>query len=158
MVPRKERGELNACFAQIPVWFAYEPVPQGEVASGGSPFTVHLYGFDQWGKALHTAAAPGSGTLVQAHAGCAEAMRPWLHPDGGWRRSRLSRTRSGPKRLITRAVCTWTSIRVKNRSRIPSLVLRSLSPGILEGIPPSHDSSGAYPHSLNGWHGGLSIV
>jgi adenine-specific DNA methylase len=43
--------ELEELFASIPFGLPTEPVPRGgSRKGGGSPFTVHLYGLDQWNK------------------------------------------------------------------------------------------------------------
>jgi putative DNA methylase len=58
---------LDALFAQIPFGMPDEPVPQGgSRTGGGSPFTVHLYGMDQWRKLFTSRQFLALGALQKA--------------------------------------------------------------------------------------------
>jgi len=55
---------LDACFASIPFGLPTEPMPKGgSRRGGGSPFTVFLYGLDQWCKLFTTRQLLALGTF-----------------------------------------------------------------------------------------------
>jgi putative DNA methylase len=68
--------QLEKLFAGIPFGLPTEPVPQGgSRKGGGSPFTVHLYGFDQWYKLFTPRQLLALGTFVNHTRAACELMR-----------------------------------------------------------------------------------
>ena len=105
----KTRGELAALFASIPFDLPTEPVPQGgSRKGGGSPFTAHLYGLDQWGKLFSTRQLLAGGTLAKHTRAAREIMRShgctpeWVEALGAYLAIVLDKTLD-----YNSTVCTW---------------------------------------------------
>ena len=105
----KTGGELETLFASIPFDLPTEPVPQGgSRKGGGSPFTAHLYGLDQWGKLFSTRQLLARGTLVKHTRATCETMRAegytpeWVEALGAYLAIVLDKTLD-----YNSTVCTW---------------------------------------------------
>jgi putative DNA methylase len=73
---KQAEEQLETLFAAIPFGLPTESVPQGgSRKGGGSPFTVHLYGFDQWYKFFTPRQILALGTFVKHTRNAHEAMR-----------------------------------------------------------------------------------
>lgn len=68
--------QLEELFASIPFGLPTEPVPQGgNRKGGGSPFTVHLYGIDQWHKLFTSRQLLALGVFVKHTRAACETMK-----------------------------------------------------------------------------------
>jgi adenine-specific DNA methylase len=109
----KTRGELEALFASLPFDLPTEPVPQGgSRKGGGSPFTAHLYGLDQWGKLFSTRQLLAGGTFAKHMRAACEIMRShgyppeWVEALGAYLAIVLDKTLD-----YNSTVCTWHNSR-----------------------------------------------
>ena len=106
----KESAEqLEKLFADIPFGLPTEPVPQGgSRKGGGSPFTVHLYGFNQWHKLFTPRQLLALGTFVKHTRAAHDAMRAEGYPLE-WIEALEAEIAIGIDKLLDRqsALCRW---------------------------------------------------
>src|SRR5712691_6954238 len=101
--------QLKKLFAGIPFGLPTEPVPQGgSRKGGGSPFTVHLYGFNQWHKLFTPRQLLALGTFVKHTRAAHDAMRAEGYPLE-WIEALEAEIAVGIDKLLDRqsALCRW---------------------------------------------------
>jgi putative DNA methylase len=77
----KAADQVEGVFKEVPFGLPTEPVPQGASRQGGgSPFTVYLYGFDQWYKLFTPRQLVALGTFVKHTSAARDAMRAEGYP------------------------------------------------------------------------------
>ena len=101
--------QLEKLFAGIPFSLPTEPIPQGgSRKGGGSPFTVHLYGFNQWHKLFTPRQLLALGTFVKHTRAARDAMRAEGYPLE-WIEVLEAEIAVGIDKLLDRqsALCRW---------------------------------------------------
>lgn len=103
----RAEAELDGVFAEIPFGQPTEPISAGgSRAGGGSPFTVHLYGFDEWKKLFTPRQLLALGTFVK-WTRCARDQMTIL--PSAWREAVSAGLAIGVDRIADRqsTVCRW---------------------------------------------------
>ena len=81
---KRAEAELERVFKDVPFGLPTEPIAAGgSRAGGGSPFTVHIYGLDQWQKLYTSRQLLALGTLVRQIRGVTATSDAALPPE--WR-------------------------------------------------------------------------
>lgn len=105
---------LPSVFADIPFGTPQEPVPQGASrGGGGSPFTAHLYGIDQWGKFFGPRQLLALGSFVRYTRLVSDVMCAAGYP-ANWTEAVVAELAIGIDRLADRqsTVCRWDTGRL----------------------------------------------
>jgi hypothetical protein len=138
--------DLESVFADIPFGQPTEPIAAGgSRAGGGSPFTVHLYGFDQWKKLFTSRQLLALGTFVKwtRHASDEMTALP-----SSWREAISAGLSIGVDRLADRqsSVCRWDNTRINLQGTFTRFAL-PITWDFCEGNPLS-ETTGNYAANL----------
>ena len=106
-------AELERVFAEIPFGLPVEPIAAGgSRAGGGSPFTVHLYGLDEWQKLFTPRQAHCLGVFLRQSRRFRTTMRD-RYADAEWGDGINAGLTIGMDRIADRqsTVCRWDNTR-----------------------------------------------
>ena len=146
----RAEAQLTRVFADIPFGLPAEPISAGGSRSGGgSPFTVHLYGLDQWGKLLTPRQGYCLGVILRASRAARDAMVPFYREEGGWAEAICCGLAVGVDRIADRqsTVCRWDNTRINLQGTFTRFAL-PITWDFCEGNPIS-ETTGNYLSNLS---------
>jgi adenine-specific DNA methylase len=141
--------QVDALFSQIPFGVPDEPVPQGgSRTGGGSPFTVHIYGMNNWRKLFTERQLWALGTFVKYTLALDEQLRACGYPPE-WQEAIQVYLACAVSRMTDRAstICHWSMGYEKIQNTFSRFAL-PISWDFAEGNQTAL-TSGGYPGHIN---------
>ena len=145
----RAEAELERIFADIPFGLPTEPIAAGgSRAGGGSPFTVHLYGLDQWRKLFTPRQIHCLGVILGETRNAWMAM-PSYYPGTEWVQAVYAGLAIGLDRIADRQsmICRWDNGYTKLQGTFTRFAL-PITWDFCEGNPIS-ETTGNYLSNLS---------
>src|SRR2546421_10604678 len=145
---REAEIKIKSVFSDIPFGLPIETIAQGASrASGGSSFTVFLYGLTEWGKLYTSRQLLALGTFIKHTRTAYTVMQRQGYPTE-WVESVIAYLALAIDRLADRGstLCSWTVGWDKIRNTFTRYAL-SMTWDFAESVA-SADSSGGYPGAI----------